>query len=524
MAANERELFLKLGELFEQGNLDDVKTKVQEELASNPNASSAFFWKGRLAEVQNQMDEAIEAFETAVRLSPKTALFYVVLAQAYEHRQTYNLIFGSDDSDPKAFEKIEACWKKAVELSPHNIGYISKYAEFLAENKKFEEALKIIQEARKENPGDESLRQSWLRVNLKIGASFALQEDADPASGLKHLEDVIREDDSNKEAHFFAGLCMKKLGNKEKARHHFEISLPENSDEASAPFVKAFYELAVTWKEMGNLKLSEETVRNGLKFYPEDAELTKLLSEINSEIVSAAARKTSKIRNKKDVSDLGKIDCEELFAPLRGNFQEITASSIADLPVELKKPFEELIRGISEKKPNEVKKVLNDLFKIDPLKLCKEKEQKTALGKLWLQILKEAYESAPGINFEIYLSCLPEFVRVSTSLSNLGELHQNAAFVLFLTGKFIHSFYSPVLNSEINLDAVLEKHCRRIQEFFYSQEFSDWYDFEDMAQFISKAVRAWLVHLKNFIKNRRLSPFLSILGLNLGLLVNEHSL
>jgi tetratricopeptide (TPR) repeat protein len=101
-------------ELFTQRKLPDAKAAFETRLKSNPGDASAMYYLGRIADMENRNDHAIEWFERAVKRDPNSALYHYWLGSAVgeEAQQASKL------RQPFLARKVKAEFERAVQLDP----------------------------------------------------------------------------------------------------------------------------------------------------------------------------------------------------------------------------------------------------------------------------------------------------------------------------------------------------------------------------------------------------------------------
>jgi len=212
--------------LFEAGKFREAKTVFEPALKSNGRDAAAAFYLGRIAMEERKDGPAAEYFETATKLDPKNATYFLWLGRAYgREAQTANVL-----RQPGLAKKTKAAWERAIELDPDNLDARADLIQYYLQAPGFlggstEKAIDQAEEIRKRNA---------LRGYLELGALY--EREKKPADAEKAYLGAAREKSDRHVGEYRLGVFYQNTGAFEKAFEVFEALLAANPAEVGALF------------------------------------------------------------------------------------------------------------------------------------------------------------------------------------------------------------------------------------------------------------------------------------------------
>jgi tetratricopeptide (TPR) repeat protein len=138
--------------LFEAGKFKEAKTVFEPAFRSNAADAAAAFYLGRIAIEERRHDRAADYFETAVKLEPKNATYFLWLGRAYGRAaQDANVL-----RQPGLARKAKGAWERAIDLDADNLDARSDLIQYYVQAPGFlggstAKALEQAEEIRKRN-------------------------------------------------------------------------------------------------------------------------------------------------------------------------------------------------------------------------------------------------------------------------------------------------------------------------------------------------------------------------------------
>jgi tetratricopeptide (TPR) repeat protein len=156
---------------------DDAQTELDSATSINKNHIGALTLLGQVAEARGQTAKAVEYYKKAIALSDKSEF---------------------KSLNPYMYESI------------YNLGSI-----YIVQ-KKFKEAIEVLQKGISINPIDSDLR-------IKLGEAYLLNKQPDEA--IKELEEGLKYVPNFAEGYYWLGRAYELKGDKEKAKANYELAL-----------------------------------------------------------------------------------------------------------------------------------------------------------------------------------------------------------------------------------------------------------------------------------------------------------
>ena len=240
--------------LFEAGKFKEAKTVFEPAFRSNAADAAAAFYLGRIAIEERRYDRAAHYFETAVKLEPKNATYFLWLGRAYgREAQDANVL-----RQPGLARKAKGAWERAIDLDADNLDARSDLIQYYVQAPGFlggstAKALEQAEEIRKRNA---------LRGYLELGGLYERQKMFTEAE-IAYLG-AAKEKSDRHVGEYRLGVFYQNTGAYDKAFELFESMIEANPTE-----VGALFQIGKTGALSGQrLERSEEALKAYLQTTP----------------------------------------------------------------------------------------------------------------------------------------------------------------------------------------------------------------------------------------------------------------
>jgi tetratricopeptide (TPR) repeat protein len=212
--------------LFDAGKYREAKGVFEPALKTNARDAAAAFYLGRIAFEELRTDRAVDYFETAAKLDPKNATYYLWLGRAYgREAQDANVL-----RQPGLAKKTKAAWERAIELDPENLDARSDLIQYYVQAPGFlvgstPKAFEQAEEIRKRNA---------LRGSLELGALY--EREKKPSDAEKAYLEAAKEKSDRHVGEYRLGLFYQNTGAFDKAFEVFESLIAAYPSEFGALF------------------------------------------------------------------------------------------------------------------------------------------------------------------------------------------------------------------------------------------------------------------------------------------------
>ncbi len=199
-----------------EGKYESALMSLEEALALQENNLDAWLIKGVIYGKLGRLSEALKCYDKIIEVDPTSSDGWRLKSAIYTLMNLHD----------KAAETLS----KAVELDPVNLEFRLALAIALQRLRKFEDALKCYQEAKKQKPDD-------ARIDYYIGLMWGNQADCQKA--LTSFEDALRLKPDFTDAMLAKGIMLARLNRKEEAKQCAEKLLTAKSTSDKQQAVKA---------------------------------------------------------------------------------------------------------------------------------------------------------------------------------------------------------------------------------------------------------------------------------------------
>jgi tetratricopeptide (TPR) repeat protein len=187
---------------FLLNRLDDYRANMEKAITLNPLDSSAFYHLGRFFYENKSFNEAVERFQTALRIDAENYRAHYFLGLC---RQATSDPKGAADSFRKAIEVVERT-KVAYGWPFADLG------DMLITQGDFEGGLAWIYRGTRNDPGQPYTHYVYARALMRQEPSFEVEQ---------ALERAIKLDPGYTEAYYVLGRYYTRIGDAERARTAF---------------------------------------------------------------------------------------------------------------------------------------------------------------------------------------------------------------------------------------------------------------------------------------------------------------
>jgi tetratricopeptide (TPR) repeat protein len=244
--------FLETQKLLAEDRLDEAKQKIQEQLKDHPNSVEGLNLLGIICSNQKNYPDALDAFQQALLLNPKSVKTHGNLANFY-------LAEGKPDLAEKEF-------KTALALAPADRDSNYNYGVFLLS--KGAPSPAVVHLLRVRPPTVES-RFHLVRAYLELGKT---------SDALKVAAALSTERKDDVQLHFTLGVLLAS----EKQYKTAQLEL-EKANALQPETFEILYNLGQTYLRAGDLTKAEPALNRALKLKPDSPDALYLLAQAYSE-------------------------------------------------------------------------------------------------------------------------------------------------------------------------------------------------------------------------------------------------
>jgi tetratricopeptide (TPR) repeat protein len=235
--------------LLQQGNLEEAKQRLQEELRQNPSKPEGYGLLGLVYTAEKNYADAFTAFQQGLKLNPKSTGIRNDMGNLY-------VLQGDLDQAEKEFHEV-------LRLSPadpdgnYNLGLV-----LLA----------------KKHPADAALyfeRVHPATIASRFNLTKAYLESGKTADGLRTAKELSAQNKDNVQLHFTLGVLL--ATEKQNRAAQFEL---EQADALQPQAFEILHNLGGIYLQNGELAKAEVMLKRALKLKPDSAETLYLLGQV----------------------------------------------------------------------------------------------------------------------------------------------------------------------------------------------------------------------------------------------------
>jgi tetratricopeptide (TPR) repeat protein len=207
-------------ELIHVGNLERARDLLLAVRERDPNEPALWEALGDLYSRQHRGQDAQQAYQQCLRLSPQRVRARVLLARA--------------DVELHQPEEARKELERALQLEPHNSEANAELGRMEFEAGQTEAAMRYIAQALATDPDNLRANEDLARIELHQGK---------PAEALPVLQRLVKLNPQNSQFHYLLGQALAKLQRAKEAQAEFELSSKlkagRNDDQSIEPFSSA---------------------------------------------------------------------------------------------------------------------------------------------------------------------------------------------------------------------------------------------------------------------------------------------
>lgn len=189
---------------FMLGNAEQARTHLERATQLSPTDADAFYYLGRLHFTANNAVAARAAYQKAIELNPSSVRNYNNLGQPLE---ALGLWKEAEGAYRKAIA-LDEVQPKHSEWPYYNLGLLC------LRNGRADDSVAYFEKALTINPAF---------VDAKVKKAMALSGQDRASEAQRLLEDALRTDPTNAEAHYHLALLLLKSGRPDEAKQHFAL-------------------------------------------------------------------------------------------------------------------------------------------------------------------------------------------------------------------------------------------------------------------------------------------------------------
>ncbi len=387
-------LTLRARALMGLGKSNEARSLLEQALAKQPEFADALVEQARLAAGEQKLDESARLIERAIASAPKHINAWLIKGDLAR--------MNADHAGALAANQ------KVLEIDPTNIEARLNLTLLHIENKRLDEARKLITQTRTLAPGNVMVIRMQALVNFRARDFKAANE---------AIQQVLKVAPNYPPGVMLAGAILSEMGSYEQAQVHLARVL-----EAAPGSLNTRKLLVSTLARSGQMQRAIEVLQPGLKQAPEDTGLMALAGELYlqsgefgkaAEYFDRAAKRDPKnadARTKLGISRMAVGDTDRAFADLESAVELDSSKYQTDMVL--------VVSHLRRGNYDQALKAMESLEKKQP------NNPVTFNLKAVIYLGKKDIPAARK-NFERALELRPTFLAAATSLAQLDLQEKN---------------------------------------------------------------------------------------------------
>ncbi len=234
---------------FHRKEYEKAQELIREFLWVNPEHAWSVAFEGRLFVMLDQVEKAHASFRRALELDPNLSIahlwygyYYHSIEDDWDRAEThlrkalelepenvdYMTILGEFEEAQGNFTGAETLFRRALQIAPTEARVFQAYAEYLHRNHRYDEAHPLLREALRLEPDNESIRGMYF-------SNYSHQE-SDQALAMVEEELKTCSPEWKSVWYYLRGFIYKEKGKTREAEDSFELALQHSPDNHSAHF------------------------------------------------------------------------------------------------------------------------------------------------------------------------------------------------------------------------------------------------------------------------------------------------
>jgi tetratricopeptide (TPR) repeat protein len=254
---------------YRQNRYKEADDDLQRETRVDPHSAKAFMWLGVCHLAQDDPQGAIAPLDKAYALDPSDADILYHRGRAYflvanaSYAAMFKLNYDSmrvhqvlAEAYAQAYRNQEAIdeFETAVKMAPNSPGLHEELADQYWVMGQTDKAGDNYREELRVDPyADTSM--------YKLGSLLVMHQN--PTEGVKLLRDALRADPSLSDAHYYLAEGLTNLGQDEDAIHEFELAI--SADPTNDRVISAYYRLSQLYRDRHDTADAQAAMQNFLR-------------------------------------------------------------------------------------------------------------------------------------------------------------------------------------------------------------------------------------------------------------------
>ena len=260
-------------EIFEKKNYYGARKFFNDYLQTNPDHAGAYYYLGRIAMEENDLEQATEYFDKATNIDQANSEYFTWKGIAYVQLLSTVDFMRQGIYAPKALNALE----KAVDLDPNNVDARMWLAGYYAQ-------APVFAGGSKEKTGEQyqaiiRIDPSFVPAYINFGIALIDFEEYDQA--YENFQNALKYDPTNYSVHFNIGRLSAESGKftteGEKALKKFIESAPE---EFHGSLDEAWWYLGTIYLQADNPESARKAYEKAIALNPEKEDYKKSLKKL----------------------------------------------------------------------------------------------------------------------------------------------------------------------------------------------------------------------------------------------------